>query len=258
MVSNFSSAEDLIKWAFEAIEEARVADLLFRESNPLVSVTENDSKTGHTLYKYVQVRDVPSVIGRKVTEAVNNTRNAFDQIIFAACAEIGKPVKDAHYPWADSLSQLDKRLAGGKKGPAIPCSFHEEIRRQKPYITGDASTGYKEDFVREMSILANRKHTIGTQLSVGVSSSTVGFKQGPGNDFVQINPTWDPVKKEIIVMRTNGPMLSHNTNVQYCVGLSSSRDINGKPAVGGATIFAERAQEVLELFKAECAKINAG
>jgi len=85
-----------------------------------------------------------------------NTREAWNQAVYAACVSIEKvPSKgNLHFPWRSSPSDLNETL---KRGP-IPSEFWDVIRGEEPYPTGDGYTG-GNDAIKEISKLANDKHT---------------------------------------------------------------------------------------------------
>ncbi len=166
---SFDSPKDLIKWGRDGTNELDAACRQFFDDGALKGFTEIDPQTGEKLRKVRQVKPIPSKITRLANEAINNIRHSFDQALFSAASLIGKPMKQAYFPWASNPTDLDRLLASANRG--IPAELHEVLRRLEPYERGGAYPG-GDDTVRALAKIAGvRKHTIA--LRVGAQPSAV-------------------------------------------------------------------------------------
>lgn len=256
----FRRPQTTIKWAEDAIEEIAVcADGYFlRECFQIVNEPEGD---GVYVHKLVQAEPLPDIIPRRATEALNNLRNAFDQIVFAACTTIGRPVKkDAHFPWADNPGKdLQHKLEGkNPQQPKIPPEFWDIIRAHEPYPRGNGYSG-GNDLIRDIARTANRKHTVGVLVQPEpVFIDFPGIIGSPGIEWVQIGGGWDPLKNELILARYKG------TNVRFgnVYGFRFKLNFDVPPPTGEVNVhealsaLLDKAQSVLESFKQRCAELR--
>lgn len=260
-MGRFDTSRELIKWGNAALLEAEKSiEGFFSDNHGVASLIEADPATGEQVFKVKLIRPVPSIFARKITEAINNARNAFDQTLFAACSVINIPIKDAHYPWASDLVDLRKwKLEGKDPGrPKIPRDFWDIIIAHEPYRRTDGHAA-GDDIIRSMAQFANRKHTIGVTVGAEVGSVASGInkiikKNGTMSLMV---PCWDPVNNEIELIRWTGPKphLDVNYTLKFCVGLDAAPPIGGMPAVNPVRAFLIKAQIVLDSFEARCAEI---
>jgi hypothetical protein len=207
MADHFSQPQKLIYRAHRALDACNgIGDAFFTSDN-FVEVIEENRETGEKRQKLVQTSPIPDEFEEHITNALNNLRNAFDQMLFAACKAIGKPLRDSHYPWSRDLDDLnDWRLRNKKTGKeTIPSEFWDVIRSQQPYYAGE---GYEGGYtaMRAVAALANGKHTIGLKISAMVATVRVASTtfQGPGFFAVPLMPVWDSSRNEIEIMRWMG------------------------------------------------------
>lgn len=205
----FDRPEQTIGFAEAAIHELIAEWQAFGADDPFQTVTETDDD-GVRIVKIVMTRDLPPILQRRATEALNNLKNAFDQMLFAVCSAIGRPIKQGHYPWADSptgLAQIRAKNSHAERKRVFPPEVWTEIERQAPYKRGEGYAG-GNDLVREMARLANAKHTVGLAVAgrfKAVSQNIkIGRVSGHGSFFASHFPVWDPVKKEAILERSKG------------------------------------------------------
>lgn len=249
----FEQPQKLIDRAVNARREADAAAKAFFQPDSFRRVRELELGTGHTVEKLRMVKTLPDAIEGRLTDAINNTRNAFDQIIFAACDAIGKPVKDGHFPWASSRTDLDdRRLQNRKTGKeTIPREFWDVIRAHEPYPRNDTDTE-GDTLVRTMATFANRKHTIGIEVGCNVSGTNISVDFDRVEIGVVPMPRWDPKRKEIELARWKGQAkLGRKCQVSFYVAFESSapdvlQQFAAPDAVG---LFTEKAQLVLNDIK---------
>ena len=226
-------------------------------------IVEQEVETGDTVKKIVQLKPIPDVVEGRLTDAFNNARNSFDQALFAACTAIDQPIADGHYPWACYPSDLEWKFQNQKTGKQhIPVELCDTFRRQQPYPTGDGYEG-GDTFIRSMATLANRKHTVGIDVGCNVMGVMTGpiTINGPGKLFTVPSAKWDPVKKEIVLVRWNGfvPNFKQEPTVSFYVAFDAQTPLGlaNHDAVRSIELFTKFAQRVVDDLKARAAELGA-
>ena len=265
-LSAFDEPQKTIKWAEKAIDEGEAIRESTITKKSFATVSNFDATTGETITKVIMKGSISDDIGRKYTEALNNLRNSFDQSIFAAASAIGKPMKDAHYPWADNPGKsLDARLKGtGKPGKTIPVELWDTIRAHEPYATSPAYPG-GNDLIRQLAAIANAKHTVGFKTDAALATimhPSARIERFEGGGHVRIAPfgeTWDPVKNEIIVRRTKNAVLKSDNKyrITFYIAFDAPSPVGDVPAELALRVFAQEAQNVLDTLKARCCELGA-
>ena len=219
-------------------------------------VVQQDPETGDTVKKVVQVKAIADTVEARLTDAFNNTRNSFDQALFAACKAINRPIGDGHYPWATDPGDLEWKFQNKKTGKQhIPAELWDTFRAQQPYQAGDAYEG-GNTFIRSMATLANSKHTVGIDIGCNVTGFRTGpiTLDGPGKLFSVPMAKWDPVKKEIELMRWNGfvPHFAKEPTLSFYVAFDAETPLGlaNHDAARSIQLFAEFAQRVVDDLKA--------
>ena len=118
-LKSFAPARDSVSWAQDAIREFDEIAARFFQGDVTETITETDRKTGESVKKLRLRKGLPNDLNRKATEALVNTRHAFDQATFAAqfLAATKKPTKTIYFPWAQSPRDLT--ILCWKSGPSI-------------------------------------------------------------------------------------------------------------------------------------------
>jgi hypothetical protein len=264
-LSAFDAPQQHIDWGKKAVDEAVAIGKASFGAEAFALVVEDGAEPGDKLTKIKLVGNIPSELRRKYTEALKNFRDSFDQSIFAACQAIDRPIKDAHYPWADNPDpSLERRLEGsGKPRKTIPMELRDTIRAHQPYPTSPAYPG-GDDLIRQLSVVANSKHTTGFRTGGRVSTIShrlVIRNLGGGSVFVP-NPEWDAVKNEITVRRD---ILRPGTDIQpdrnyrftFYVTFDADPPLGKTPAGDALDRFAAKAQEVLDTLKRRAIELGA-
>lgn len=260
-LSAFSRPQKLIDRVKAALADAHAAARTFFEGDSAKVIIEHDPEPGFKVRKLVFTSGLPDVVEGRLTDAMNNTRNAFDQAIFAACAAIDKPRKDTHYPWADSETDLtDWRLRNKKSGKeTIPKELWDVLISHDPYPRKEAN-GRGDTGIRAMATLANRKHTVGIELYAMVTSMKTGTAFLSGTAEVRI-PVWNPIKNEIILYRWNGPDAQFGGVERFTFDVvfdaTAPQPLQGLPAIPCMHAFIEQAQVVCDTLKARAAELGA-
>jgi len=167
--SEFSRAYESISWAEEAILELNMEIRDFFKKDIATVITEVNPNTREHVQKLRMTQLLPKHFRRKATEALTNSRHAFDQATFAARNLTGKrSQKSVYYPWSQSPTDLKRLLSERGLDNALWRTFesHEPYPRSDAYIGGD-------DVMRSLATMANGKHTVG--LSIQAHITRVGL-----------------------------------------------------------------------------------
>lgn len=260
-LSAFARPQKLIDRAKAALTDANNAWKAFFEVDNAEIIIEDDPEPGFQRRKLAFKAAIPDAVEGRLTDAMNNARNAFDQSIFAACAAIDRPRKDTHYPWASSETDLtDWRLWNNKSGKeTIPKELWDVLISQEPYPRNEAN-GRGNTLIRAMATLANRKHTVGIEVFGKVAAMHTGSTviQGVGGVFIM--PTWDPIKNEIILSRWKGTaQFSGEESFEFDVVFDATAPIP-LPRMSAALCmdaFINHAQFACDGLKARAAELGA-
>lgn len=263
-LSSFDNPQKLIDRANRAVTNADSAfGAWLKDKGNLANVIEVDAQTGEKVRKVVVRVPVPDAVEEEITNAINNARNAFDQILFAACAAIGKPVKDGHYPWVTDPDDLERKFKHVKTGKElIPSELWDVFRAQQPYPASEGHSG-GDTYVRTMATFANRKHTIG--IEVGCSLSSVTFHGGvidADTKGITFGPArFDPDSQEIFLYRWRGdhPKLNKEPDLTLYIAFDATAPeiLRTRTAVDGVMLFIEAAQRALDALKGRAIQLGA-
>lgn len=253
IASHFRKAKNNINWSREALDEFDIATRQFVGPDHFRFLTEFDSDTGENCVKYKMHGLRPSVLERKVTEALLSTRNAFDQALYGACCAIGKTPRTDHlyFPWASSPNDLNGRLRAvdkKTKTTLYPNELWSALTGLEPYPRSDKHAG-GNDLVKELSQIANRKHTVG--LTYGINVSELRYPDFTGSGPMKMPyPFWDSVKNEVVVLRYTGNVNLHNNGrIAFYIALDEPGVFKSIPissALRHYAAYAERVCKVLE------------
>jgi hypothetical protein len=168
-VTLFSRPQKLIdraKGTLSALEEITTA--FFHLDNFELRI-ETDRETGWKSKKLRLAIPIPDAIEEHTTNSLNNLRNAFDQMLFAACVGVGKPRLKGYYPWAQNPTDLERRFVNKKTGEeTVPNELWDLVRSQEPYNAGEGYEG-GNTYLRSIATLTNNKHTVGIQIGGSVT-----------------------------------------------------------------------------------------
>lgn len=259
----FDRPQNLINFSTSAIEEAHAAWKNFANTDNFPIVGEIYNHSGDTIVKVVLDNPIPDIIERRFTEALNNLRNSFDQSLFAICSVISKPIKDAHFPWAQNPDpELKHKFVHKKTGNIlIPPETWDVIKRHEPYRTGSTYSG-GNDLIRDLAKIANSKHTVGIKVDCLSSSITFPSRSGPlfaGEYLIEYTPKWDVTNNEMILTRYKTSQMVSDGQYSFVLDIN----INAPPPAGVVSAFfalyqfRDKAQAVLNDFKALALEIKA-
>ena len=267
MPDPFTKPQKLMNWAYDAWNAAKAewnAAMLGKEHR---LVTEEEAQTGWKVQKVVFAAIMPDTIELHLTNTLNHLKNGFDQMLFAACQAIGEPVEDAHYPWATTPVDLERKLAALNKKSGkqrIPSEFWELIRSQEPYPAADTHDG-GNTIVRAVAALANAKHTIGLEMTATsfVNLGSVTFT-GPGKIVftgIPIPRAPVPYKDGVELMRWIGdgaPKPGYDYNVTISVGFDESAppELRFDDAFAALHDFGTHFESCLNGFKRRVAELG--
>ena len=255
----FAKPQKLLDWAHGSHNSFKGAWEGFILNAEHRLVAEENLEGGYVAQKVVISGDLPSAVEEHATVSLNHLRNAYDQMLFAACRAIGRPIRDGHYPWTMNPKDLEHRLFNKKTGKeTIPREFWDLIRRQKPYPASDTYEG-GDSLVRAVAALANTKHTIGLEMTAvaHVNIGSVTFR-GPGSFILTGMPTPPqpiPYKDGIELMRwtigAGGPDPGYNYRIEVQIGFDEAApsELRFVPVSHALVEFGMHAQACLNGFK---------
>lgn len=256
MTSAFDSPCEVLNWAREGIEELKSSCRAFLDAQNYKEVRQLDADSGEEILKVVRVgKKMPVSIPRKATETLSNTRNTFDQALFAACCAIGKrPRESIGFPWAQTPDDLEHRLGAKNtkpgKIPKIPPEFWPVLRTFEPYPRSKSYSG-GNNLIRLLAQIANRKHTIKLGFSSAISRLDLEIDVEVltvGQSYESLSrAVWDMVKDEIVIARyAPGSKTDTKYSLQMYVALNEAPPLQGMPIIEGLSVFAAKAQSVIE------------
>lgn len=246
----FEPSKKAINWAQEALVELdQIArDFFNRQTGQLF--TELDAQTGEKVWKARLAEPFPEAFGRKATEALNNTRHAFDQSVYAACSlfkQTGN--RSINFPWAANPTDLQRLME--RRG--IPEELWDAIRKHEPYPRSDAYAG-GDDIIRALATIANNKHTVGIAVIGHVASMAGPDFRGHSIGGIRMGPrAWDPVKNEVELLRYRGDAdVYGECRLDFHVVLHDARLPGPVDAAQALTLFKNKGLAVLKSLEAAC------
>lgn len=252
--AHFAPARDSVSWAKDAIAEFNSICGRFFQSNVTEVITEIDPNTGEHVQKLRLRTDIPSEARRKATEALGNTKNAFDQATFAARNIASRPSnRTVYFPWSQSPTDLIVLL----KTRGIDERLWGAFSAEEPYPTSDAYPG-GDNVVRTLATIANGKHTVG--LSVQGQISMIGYptiRGGRVQNLSILAPRWDSVKNEAELIRWRGEVeVQGDYEFGFEVLLKDSRLPEPVNAATALSVYADKAKTFIERLQSRCAQLQ--
>lgn len=248
-----------IDWARQAVSEMEAEWVEFKSSSHTVTVSENDPETGRYFHKIRLKTPLPTAsLARKANEGITRARDAFDNALYAACTTIQKTptAKQLNFPWSECPTDLENnRLKGrDRKGNLkIPPEFHDVIRRQEPYFTGDSYSG-GDDHIRELAKISNDRHSVGIATMGRVSGTYISeMLINIGAPHFRHPPVWDPVNNEVVFAETIFPAhVDPNCKVALQIVLDVTSDLRNVPADVAIKAFADKAEAFTKAIRRQC------
>ena len=254
VINEFEPAGNLILWADNAIGELKnLIESHFKDG--LLSVVTNvktQTVDGKELLKVHLT--LPREFARKATEALNNSKNSFDQSVFTACNVLsGQPKKKVYYPWAVSPEDLEGRLKRGQIDPRL----WDTIRSHEPYPTSISHSG-GDSLARTLASIVNKKHSVGFKVSGLISNEN--YPLASRGTVSQINPSSirlrDDVNEFDLVLSGNKLKSDRDVNFLYFIHLHDDRLSEPIDVIFALDHFNEKARKVLNSLKIRCIAIN--
>jgi len=253
VIAEFEPSKESVRWAQTAIQELDREAAAFFKSDVTEIITQIDAQSNEHIQKVRLKQKLPSGLARKATEALTNSRHAFDQAAFAARNIVsGRGNDSVYYPWARSPIDLSHRLKNMDQRLWTTFQLHE------PYPRSDAHVG-GNDVIRALARLANDKHTVG----LGVNGHIRSMGHPPivtrQTQFIGIRtPKWDPDKNEAELMRWIGnPKIGCDYQFAFEIVLKDAGLAHPVNAVAGLIDFSAKANTVIETLQARCLEIVA-
>lgn len=250
----FAPPRDSITWAKEAARKLDIEATRFFKTNPTSVITELDANTGENVQKVRITKDIPKDIIRFATEAINNTKNAFDQSTFACLTALlgHEPAsRDTFFPWGTDLSNFNEVYKRRK----IDERLKDVFAKQEPYYRSEAYSG-GNDIVRAVAKIANSKHTVGFYVEAipcGMGVEGEIRTDGPMDVFL---PRWNAEKNEAEFMRWKGcPKIDANYSFAFQILFKESPLPHPVNAVTGIGAFIKSADEFTDMAQGRCLEL---
>lgn len=222
---------------------------VFNKTNPCAQVMQRDPNTMEYVYKIKLVNPLPAALSGIAFDVVTNLRSALDQAGFAVAVAAGKKGKDAHFPFGDTLAEVQSRA--GRRSKDIPKEIFDVMVSAKPYKGGN-------DLLWALNKLCNtNKHEI--IIPMGMASG--GFVMASGTPMkgpLKISaPRWDSAKNEMEYMRI-GPTLEANINCQFIfyIAIGKIEIMEGQTALIVLNATAGEVERVLMTIEGEARRIG--
>jgi hypothetical protein len=251
ITAEFEPAKKSVRWAQEAVGELRETGSAFFQPGVAEIITKFDAQTGEHVKKLHITKRLPESFARKATEALGNSRHAFDQAAFAAWNIVSGPPRDTvYYPWAENPDDLEGRL----KRKGFDQRLWDTFKTHEPYGRSDKYTG-GDDVIRALATLANRKHTVG--LAIYGHIRDIAYPGVIGGFIRIIMPKWDPDKDEAEFLRYSGnPELGSQYHFTFQIVFKEPRFAKPVDAVSALAYFSTKANTVIETLQARCLEIT--
>ena len=124
-----------VEHAKRRIRELEGEITVFNKTNPCARVLERDPNTTEYVHKIKLVKPLPVALSGIAFDVVTNLRSALDQAGFAIAVAAGKKGKDAHFPFGDTLAEVQSRA--GRRSKDIPKEIFDVMVSAKPHKGGN-------------------------------------------------------------------------------------------------------------------------
>ncbi len=272
MPDHFSSAKLTLSRAQHHINDLDRQIIAFVDEHPWSYVVERDENTAQYAHKIRFERRLPSDLPSILFDAVNNLRAVLDQVAYASAIAAKAPsLKAVKFPFASDIDHWDNAVNGGCKDlvPEIQALFrscnaykggndtlwalNDLCNTQKhfalvPFSTGRAVLAVgKEDAPVATPIVGGRRITVLGEVMFNVS--------GP---ISPKNPSWDPVKNEIILMMTTDlpSHLNYQPTVTVNVAIEAIDTQSGKPAICVLNAMGNEVRRIAMATEARCRELG--
>jgi hypothetical protein len=237
-----------VEHAKRRIRELEGEITVFNKTNPCARVLERDPNTAEYVHKIKLVKHLPVALSGIAFDAVTNLRSALDQAGFAVAVAAGKKGKDAHFPFGDTLAEVQSRA--GRASKDIPKEIFDAMVAAKPHKGGN-------DLLWALNKLCNtNKHEI--IIPMGMDSGGFVMARGPMKGPLKISaPRWDSAKNEMEYLRT-GPTTVADINYQFTcyVAIGKIEIMEGQAALTVLNAMAGEVERVLMAIEAEARRVG--
>lgn len=256
MSDPFNKPQQLINWSKAAVAgaEALTRDFFVKENFPMSWEVEHSSESKLLVMRLKA--PIPDGIERLLTEAINNTKNSFDQTLAKAIDLVGGDSNNIHYPWCDDpgKSFQNKFVHPKSRKILIPSRFIPIIKHQNPFPTGTSYVG-GNDLIRQIAKYANRKHSLGLSLDCGIprGERKVDFETREGSIDLFDSTKWNKSDNSVCFARVRGdvPHFHLNARVAFRFCIEGPTPLGETNVLDAMHLFIDHAQRVLDDFSHE-------
>lgn len=240
-------AIDTLSWAKDAIDDLEAdAHAFFKADIPVIREATNTVTGRTTVSVYFQAR-LPLTLQRRAIEALEHTKNSFDQILSGFHRARTGQSKRFNYPWAQDSADLETRL----KNKKFDLSVLSLIRSQAPYPKVEGRAGVSK-IVRSLATLTNDKHSIGVKLKSRPDTWVYPKFRCSGEIDIRMAPVpEDNRNREIeLVSYANNVELEGDFEFYFWLGWDAKEPLNDVDVILSLREFHKFAKLVLDDFRA--------
>jgi hypothetical protein len=220
----FSSARLSVEHAKRHIATVEQLSNAWIKSGPYTSFRKQDPLYATHELEYLRLaKPVPAEVSLYASDAVQNLRAALDQIGYAVAIAAGRSGGNAHFPFGDSIFEVEKRRTGRSK--QIPKEIFDLMIAFKPYKGGN-------DALWRLNKLANvKKHEKIVRAAARTTemiyeTDGIMFRKAPQPEATE---TYIP----IAWFRKGGPQVKYHIKLNTFVRFSDVGNlVFDQPAVG--------------------------
>lgn len=243
MSSEFEGANLLLSNAEKHFSEVSLKERVFSEGKPYTTIVDKETDPENDIYKIVLASEFPPSIKTTVADSINNIRNSLDHAVVASAKLLGmQNVGNLHFPFANSLSELDNTIKGRCKG--IRPEIVTLMRSFQPYKGGN-------DLLWAINKLANvGKH----QMLIGVNAKGNLSEWGliANRPPEPCAPFWDSRKNELIfAIMSKGGQLHGHVNLSLHIAFGDIEVVGFQPVVSTLNHMIGIAKSIVLAIEAE-------
>lgn len=216
----------------------------FIHSDPYATVVEFGFPN-IDIHKIKLVKPMPEPLAGVAFDTLNSLRAVLDQSTFAIAVAAGTNGKKAHFPFGDTLSEVEDRRKAPRGGShQLPKEIFDFIVTLKPYKGGN-------NFLWAVNKLCNsNKHEVIVPVAIFAGGGSIDHARIDGALEFNFPPIWDGTKNEMVLaVVKRGSKPDYDLKVATFIAFANVDGIRNKPALNilsNMAIAVERAVVGLE------------
>src|ERR1700733_1094935 len=251
MEDPFHSSKYSIQHAKRHVATFETEVSIFFNSRPYASVVEHNANRTEDFHKIKLIRPMPAALSGIAFDAVNNLRPALDQACHAVGIAHGGKTRHSHFPFGDSLKQIEGQTKGKGHSSNMPQEIIDLILGFKPYKGGN-------DLLWSLNQLCNsQKHEIVMPSAIAVGGMHIENMVMQNAISMQFPPKWDSSKNEMVIAHLkHGSQYQNNFQIQTFIAIGDVDVIRNQPAVGVLNELVRITESIVTAIEAESLRIG--